>query len=89
MTTKEELGLEVLFPPLVTYPLKGEVGIGVACVTLRFSIRKGRCVGNIQWGITRIEPTAWANLYGTVVLQMGGYIFSREGKKFTDTACPT
>ena len=75
--TKEELGLEGLFPPLGAYPLKGEVGTGVACVTLRFSIRKGRCVGHIQWEITRKAPTAWANLYGSGVLQMGEYIFQR------------
>ena len=30
------------------YPLKGEVGIGVACVTLRLSLRKGVYVGHIQ-----------------------------------------
>ena len=36
MMTKEELGLEGLFPPLDTYPLKGEMLMGVACVTLIF-----------------------------------------------------
>ena len=54
---KEELGLEGLFPPLGTYPLKGEVLMGAACVTLRFSLRTGIYVGNIQWDIMRKAPT--------------------------------
>ena len=54
---KEELGLEGLFPPLGTYPLKWEVLMGVACVTLIFSLRKGIYVGNIQWDIIRKAPT--------------------------------
>ena len=53
---KEELGLECLFPPLGTYPLKVEVLMGVACVTLRFYLRKGIYVVNIQWDITRKAP---------------------------------
>ena len=39
MMTKEELGLEGLFPPLVTYPFKVEVGMIVACVTFILSLR--------------------------------------------------
>ena len=42
-----ELGLEDWFPPLGPYLLKEEVAIGVACVTLRISIRIGRYVGNL------------------------------------------
>ena len=33
ITAKEELRLEDWFPPLGPYPLKDEVGMGVACVT--------------------------------------------------------
>ena len=50
---REDLELEDLLPPLGPYPLKDEVGIGVACVTLRMSLRKGRYVGHLQWDITR------------------------------------
>ena len=32
---------------------------------------------------------AWANLYGAEALEMGDTIFARDGKIFTDTACPT
>ena len=53
----EELGLEGLFPPLGTYPLKGKVLMGVACVTLMFSLRKGIYIGNIQWDIMGKAPT--------------------------------
>ena len=61
--TKEELGLEGLFPSLSTYLLKGEVGIGVACVTLRLSLRKGLYVEYIQWDNTKKDLMVWANLY--------------------------
>ena len=43
--TNEQLGLEVLFSPLGTYPLKGEVGMGLECVTLRLYIIKGDMLG--------------------------------------------
>ena len=46
--TKEELGLEGLFPPLGTYMLKGEVLMGVAYVTLRLYLRKGIYAGHLQ-----------------------------------------
>ena len=48
MMTKEELGLEGLFPPLGTYMLKGEVLMGVAYVTLRLYLRKGIYAGHLQ-----------------------------------------
>ena len=48
ITTNEELWLEGLFPPLGTYILKGEVFMGVACVTLRLSLIKGIYVVYIQ-----------------------------------------
>ena len=44
---REDLGLEYWFPPLGTYPLKDEVGMGVACVVLGVSLRKGRYYGNL------------------------------------------
>ena len=47
--SKEDLGLEYWFPPLVPYPLNGEVGMGVVRVTLKLSTRKGGYVGNMQW----------------------------------------
>ena len=72
-----------------TYLLKGEVLMGLACVTLRLSLRKGVYIGHLQWESTRKAQTAWANIYGYVVLEMGDTIFARDGKKFTDIACPT
>ena len=48
MTTKEELGLEGLFPQLGTYMLKGEVLMGVAYVTLRLYLRKGIYAGHLK-----------------------------------------
>ena len=59
----------------------------VACVTLRLFLRKGVYVGNIPWDSTRKSPTAWANIYGAWVLEMGDTIFAREDKKFTDKTC--
>ena len=49
MMTKEELGLEGLFPPLGTYTLKREVLMEVACIILRSYIRKGGYFGHLQW----------------------------------------
>ena len=68
MMTKEELGLEGLFPLLVSYHLKERVLMGVTRVTIRFSLRKRRYVGKLQWYIMRKSPTAWANIYGAGVL---------------------
>ena len=75
---KEELGLEGVFTPLGTYPLKGEVLIRVACLTLRFSLIKGIYVGNIQWDIMRKAQREWANIYGAGVLEMGDTIFKGQ-----------
>ena len=43
--SREKMGLEVWFPPLGPYRLKDEVGMRVACVTLRISLRKGYILG--------------------------------------------
>ena len=69
--------------------LKRDVGMGVACVTSRFSLRKGVYIGHIQWCNMMKTLTSWANLYGAGVFQMGYTMFARDGKIFTDTACPT
>ena len=63
--------------------------MGVACVTLRMSLRKGRCVGYLQWYSMRKGPTAWAYLYGLGVLVKGDTIYARDRRKLTETACPT
>ena len=48
MMTKEELGLEGLFPKLDNYMLKGEVLMGLAYVTLRLYLRNGVYAGHLQ-----------------------------------------
>ena len=63
--------------------------MGVACVTLRFSLRKGRYIVHLKWDSTKKSLTEWSNIYESGVLVMGDIIFEREGKKFTDTACTT
>ena len=77
-----------MFPPLGPYPLKDEVGMEVACVTFRMSLRKGKYFGHLQWYSKRKFPTYWDNLYGSGVLVMGDTIYVRYGKYFTETACP-
>ena len=42
------LGLEELMPPLGTYMLTDELGMGISCVMLRLLLRKGRYVGHLQ-----------------------------------------
>ena len=63
--------------------------MGVACVALRISLRRGRYVGNIQWDSMRKGPTAWVNLYGAGVLVLGDTINYRDGEKLKETVCPT
>ena len=46
--SREEIGLEYWFRSLGAYPLKYEEVIGVACVTLRMSLRKGIYGGHLQ-----------------------------------------
>ena len=82
---REELGLDYWLPPLGPYPLKDKVGLGVACVTLRITLRKWIYVGPLQWDSTRKGLTARENLYGDGVLVLGGTIYSRYGKKFMET----
>ena len=86
---REEIRLEYCFPTLGHYLIKDEVGMGVACVALRISLRRGRYVGNIQWDSMRKGPTAWVNLYGAGVLVLGDTINSRDGEKLKETVCPT
>ena len=57
------------------YLLKGEAGIGMECVTLRLSLRKGIYVGHIQCDGMRKPPTESANIYGPGVLEMWDTIF--------------
>ena len=80
---REELGLEYWLPPLGHYPLKDEVGIGVASITMIISLSKGRYVGHLQGYNMRKGPTAWENLYGGGVIGLGDTIYSRDGGKFT------
>ena len=68
--------------------LKGEVLMGLECVTLMMSLIKGVYVGHLQWDSMKKYQTAWANIYGYGVLEMGDTIFSRDSKKSTDTECP-
>ena len=62
---REDLGLEDWFPPLVTYLLKYDMVIGMACVTLRMSLSKWRYFLHIQWDSMRKGPIEWDNLYGS------------------------
>ena len=87
--SKKELGFEGWFTPLITYPLKDDVGMGVACVNLRLSLRKGRYVGHLPWDSMGKFRTAWANIYGDGVFGLRDIILGREGKNFTETTCPT
>ena len=73
---------------MTPYPLNEELGMGVVCVTLRLSLRKGGYVGHLHWDSMRKSPTAWDNLCGARVLGMGYTIYERYGKKITDTECP-
>ena len=69
-----DLGWEEWMHSLGPYPLKYELGMGIACVTLRLYLRKGRYVGHLQWDNTRKAPNSWENLYGTGKLGMGDII---------------
>ena len=86
---REELGLEYWFHLLGPYPPKYEVGMGVACVNLSMSLKKGIYVGHLLWEITRKGPKEQANIYGYGVLGMRYIIYTRDGEKFTETACST
>ena len=86
VTAKEELVLEDWLPTLGTYTLKDKVGMGVMCVNLRTSPRKGRYVGHLQWDIMRKDPTSRDNLYKDGVLGMGDTIFQGAGN-FSQRRC--
>ena len=63
--------------------------MGVAYVALGLSLRKGIYMGHLQWNSMRESLAEWANLYRAGLLGMGDTTFARDGKHFTDTACPT
>ena len=86
---REELVLEYWFPPLVPYPLKDEVGMGVACVILRVSHRKGIYAGHLQWDSIRKVTIERDNIHGSGVLVMGNTIYFRSKKTFMEAACLT
>ena len=89
MMDRKKLGLEDWFPPLGTYPLLDKVVMGVACINLNMSLRKGRNGCHLQWGSMIKGTTAQANLYEAGVKGMGDTIYARDRKMFTETACPT
>ena len=62
--------------------------MGVASVNLRLSMRKGRYVGRLWWDSIRKASMEWDRLYGVGVFGIGDTIYSRYGKKFTETARP-
>ena len=59
---REELGLEYWSPLMGPYPLKDEVGMGVAGVTSRISLRKGIYIAHIQWYRMSKVPTSLVNI---------------------------
>ena len=59
----EVLGLVEGLPNLGLFPLKYEVGIGVAYYTLMIYMRKGKNSGHLQWDSMRKAPTAWRNIF--------------------------
>ena len=63
-----------------TYLLKGEVFMGVACVTLRLSLRKGIYVGHIQCDGMRKPPDRICQYIWTWSVGNVGHHFSRDGK---------
>ena len=57
-----EVGYEVLgivegLPYMRPFPLRDEIGMGVACYTLIISMRKGNYTGHLQWEIRSKSPT--------------------------------
>ena len=77
---KEELVLEGLFPPLSAYPLKGEMLMGVSCIILRLSLKKGDIL-DIYNGKARGNPRRHEPIYMEMeVLKMGNTIFQGRVK---------
>ena len=76
-------------PLLDPYLLIDEVGMRIACMTLRLSLQKGRYVGNLQWNSIWKAPISWAKLYGAGTFGTGDTILSRYEDKFMEIACPT
>ena len=65
-----------------TYLLKGEVLMGLECVTFKMPLIKGVYIGHLQWDSMKKSQTAWANIYGYGVLEMGDTIFAKGRWKF-------
>ena len=59
----DELGLETWLPPMGPSPIVDELGVGLACTTLIFSLRKGRHTEHLQWDPINKAPTVQTNLY--------------------------
>ena len=51
-----DLGLKEWIPSLGPYPLTYEMGMGIACVTLRLLLQKGGYVRHLQWDSMRKSP---------------------------------
>ena len=52
-----DLVLEEWMPPMGTYTVTYEVGMGITFVTLRLSPRKERYAGHLQWDSMGKSPT--------------------------------
>ena len=85
---KEELGLEFLFPPLGTYPLKGGGVDGSGMCNLEVFSQKGYICCKYTMGHHEESPNIMGQYIWSWIVGNGGHYFSRDGKKFTNTACP-
>ena len=83
------LVLETWLPNMGPFLLVDELGMSLACTTLRFYFRKGRHAEHLKWDSMMKEPTAWANIYGEVSLGMEDTIYLRYRRILTSTACTT
>ena len=73
------------FNLMIPYPLKGDLDMVVACVTLYLFMRKVIYAGYLQWDIMRKVTKVWENSYVLVSLGMVNKIYSKDGNNFTET----
>ena len=83
------MGMEEEFPDIEPFPLRYEIGMGVACSTLILSTNKGKYTGHLQCYSMRKAPTTQSNIYDAGECVSWRTILAKDWRQYVATNCPT
>ena len=86
---REILGIESVMPALGPFPLKDNVGMGIAATMLWRSLDRGVRAETIQFGTMRRLRSAYSNAFNSSPEMSGMAVMAHETRRIYQTECPT